>query len=203
MKQFLYGVLSASIFWASLLYAQSIGTVSLFDFLKDDTDDDDASSFEMITIPSEESLEKGKRKGRRKKGRRRGPRHDFPAPNRYDTTVGQSGDDLTAPDRGVSMGAGGREDQLSSADIDRGIDQVFNGMERCLLALPPDAPAKGKVVFGMHIAPNGQVQKVNLKGPKVMISGDCGACFRRAVKSIRFRSFDGPDMIVHYPVQFD
>ena len=100
------------------------------------------------------------------------------------------------------MGAGG-EDQLSSQEIDQGIGRVFRGIERCLVLAPPGAPTTGKVVFGMHIAPNGQVTKVNLKGPNVMIKGDVGACFRRTVKSIRYRSFDGPDMIAHYPVVFD
>ena len=75
--------------------------------------------------------------------------------------------------------------------------------ERCLLLLPPDAPAKGRVVFGMHITSSGQVTKVNLKGPKVMIQKETGACLRRVVKSIRFRRFDGPDMVAHYPVVFD
>ena len=120
----------------------------------------------------------------------------------YDTSEGMVGDALGASSRELAMGAGG-EDQLSSRGIDQGIGRVFKGIERCLLALPPDAPAKGKVVFGMHIASSGHVTKVNLKGPKVMIQGEVGACFRRVVKSPRFRSFDGPDMVAHYPVVFD
>ena len=55
----------------------------------------------------------------------------------------------------------------------------------------------------MHIASSGKVTKVNLKGPNVMIRGETGQCFRRTVKSVRYRSFDGPDMIAHYPIVFE
>ncbi len=101
------------------------------------------------------------------------------------------------------MGNAAEEDQLSSAEIDRGIDRVFKGIQRCLVLAPGDAPTTGKVVFGMHIASSGKVTKVNLKGPNVMIRGDVGACFRRTAKSIKYRSFDGPDMVAHYPIVFD
>jgi hypothetical protein len=203
MKQFFGGVLSASIFWAGLMFVQSRGAFDLFG-----SGDEDDAVVDMVARDTdtalsgqEVSVRKGKKRphGKRRRGSRGAPMQA----GRYDTADGVAGDDLGTPEaREVSMGAGA-EDQLSNEEIDRGIDRVFNGIQRCLLLLPPDAPAKGKVVFGMHIASSGQVTKVSLKGPNVMIQGECGACFRRTVKSIRFRSFDGPDMIVHYPVAFD
>lgn len=100
------------------------------------------------------------------------------------------------------MGAGG-EDQLSSAEIDAGIDRVFNGIQRCLILVPSQAPAVGKVVVGMKIAPSGAVTSVNLSGPNVIIKDDPGSCIRRTVKSIRYRSFKGPEMLVNYPIVFE
>jgi hypothetical protein len=203
MKQFIGGVLSASVFWAGLMFAQSRGAIDLFG-----SGNEDDAVVDVVARDTDTALwgkEVAERKSRKRRWgkRRRGSRGAPMQAGRYDTSDGVAGDDLESPGaREVSMGAGA-EDQLSNAEIDRGIDSVFNGIQRCLLLLPPDAPAQGKVVFGMHIASSGQVTKVSLKGPNVMINGECGACFRRTVKSIRFRSFDGPDMIAHYPVVFD
>lgn len=201
MKQFIAGLLVASLGWGGLLYAQKAGMVDLLG----------TKEPEKIAEPSTDDVEqiadkdnnKKKRKKRRGKRRRRPGSQGSPMPmNQYDTTVGVVGDNLDVGSREVGMGAGA-EDQLSNAEIDQGIGRVFRGIERCLLLLPPDAPATGKIVFGMHIAPSGQVTKVNLKGPKVMIQGEPGSCLRRTVKSIRYRRFDGPAMVAHYPVAFD
>ena len=61
----------------------------------------------------------------------------------------------------------------------------------------------GKVVLGMHIAPSGKVTKVGLRGPNPIVQGECGGCIRRAVKSIDYPSFDGPEMVAHYPIVFE
>ena len=118
-----------------------------------------------------------------------------------ETTVG---DDLGSTGNGeLDMSSRGGENQLSAARIDRGIDSVFNGIQRCLVLVPSDMPASGKVVLGMHIASSGRVTKVNLKGPGAIIRGESGACIRRVVKTIDYPAFDGPDMIAHYPIVFD
>ncbi len=199
MKQFLTGFAVASVVWFGVLYAQATGGISLFG------DGDDATVAPQVdtdvgptTAPDEAAPKKKRRGGRR---RRRGDGAPMKAAA-WDTSVGQAGDDLEVSPREVSMGQGA-EDQLSEAEIDKGIDRVFRGIQRCLLALPPDAPATGKVIFGMHIASSGQVTRVNLKGPNVMIQGEVGACFRRTARTIRFRAFDGPDMIAHYPIVFE
>ena len=63
--------------------------------------------------------------------------------------------------------------------------------------------ATGKVVLGMHIAPSGRVTRVGLRGPNPIVQGECGGCIRRAVKSIQYPSFDGPEMVAHYPIVFE
>ena len=202
MKQFLAGIVTASLIWGGLFWAQKAEYIDLLGV--NAPTEDVAPEASEATLASEEV--KTPKESKRRRGKRRSRRsYDGPGPgNHYDTTEGVSGDQLDGPGgKELSMAGAGGEDQLSSQEIDQGIDRVFKGIERCLLTLPPDAPAAGRVVFGMNIASSGKVTKVNLKGPKHMISGDTGACFQRTVKSIRFRSFDGPDMVAHYPVTFD
>ena len=202
MKHFLAGIVVASLIWGGLFGAQKAGYIDLLG------GNAPTEAVEIATpdAPLESEAVKTPKEGKRRRGKRRNRRtSDSPGPgNHYDTEEGVFGDVLDGPGgKELSMAGAGGEDQLSSQEIDRGIDRVFKGIERCLLALPPDAPAAGKVVFGMNIASSGKVTKVSLKGPKHMISGETGACFQRTVKSIRFRSFDGPDMVAHYPVTFD
>lgn len=203
MKQFLAGIIISSIVWGGLIFAEKEGMMHLF-FEAETLTESKESAPDETKISATEIQETKKGKGRRGKGRRKSASGSPMPLNTYDMNEGISGDALDGPGgKELSMGAAGGEDQLSSQEIDQGIDRVFKGIERCLLSLPPDAPAAGKIVFGMNIASSGQVTKVNLKGPNVMISGETGACFRRTVQSIRFRSFDGPDMVAHYPVTFD
>ncbi|MDJ0762453.1 MAG: hypothetical protein QNJ97_05635 [Myxococcota bacterium] len=201
MKQFAAGIVVASVFWLCALYAQSTGIFTLFDSQvvnipeEQLTSDDSASTLEGDV--------KKKRRGRHK--RRRRPRRALSDGQRsWETGSGLQGDNLGAPgSRDLEMGRAGGEAQLTEGEIDRGIDRVFGGIERCLVLVPSDAPAKGKVVVGMRIASSGQVTRVNLQGPKVIISGEAGACIRRTVKSIRYPAFDGPDMVAHYPITFE
>ncbi len=203
MKQFFLGLVTASLVWGGLFYLQKAKIINLLgedeEPVVTDSATDDAT---LASQDVKDTKAAGKRRGRRRGRRAAG---SGPLPERsYDMSDGVSGDVLDGPGgKELTMGAGGGEDQLSNKEIDQGIDRVFKGIERCLLTLPPDAPAAGKVVFGMNIANSGQVTKVSLKGPRHMITGETGACFQRTVKSIRFRSFEGPDMVAHYPVTFD
>ena len=203
MKQFLAGIAVASAVWLALLWAEGTGAIDLFEDNRADLEDGtaDAGIPEIVAADDEREPRKSKRrrgKGRRGKGRGRGP-----AGSGYDTGEGISGDEVGAPgSREVSMGSGG-EQQLSAAQIDRGIDQVWGGIQRCLLLVPDQAPATGRVVVGMHIAPSGKVTKVSLSGPNVIIKGEAGACIRRKIKSIGYPSFDGPEMVARYPMTFE
>ena len=202
MKQFIIGFVVASFLWLSALYAQSLGYI---DFLGagEESDTDRIADAPDAGVGGEDLQNNKGKKSKRKRRRFAKKRKSFrsAAHDMGETTVG---DDLGSTGNGeLDMSSRGGEDQLSSAQIDRGIDSVFNGIQRCLVLVPSDMPASGKVVLGMHIASSGRVTKVNLKGPGAIIRGESGACIRRVVKSIEYPSFDGPDMIAHYPIVFD
>jgi hypothetical protein len=202
VKQFLLGFGMATALWLAVLYAQSTGALNLFEEGAGDTPEGTATTGgEAAPAETTAAPVKRRRRGRSSRSRATG---EPPRVAEYDTSEGMAGDDLgSLGARELAMGQAGGEDQLSEAEIDRGIDGVFKGIQRCLVLLPPGAPATGKVVFGMHISSRGEVTRVNLKGPSVMIRGETGDCFRRNVKAIRFRRFDGPDMIAHYPIIFE
>lgn len=199
MRNFLLGALAASAIWAGIFAAQLAGVVDIFE--ADETEieaaaDAGAPAARLV----EEEPAKKKRRGKWARKKRR-PRKGSGG---WEEGDGTSGDDLGGDGaRDLDLGGSGGEARLSPAQIDRGIDQVFNGIQRCLVLVPPGAPATGKVVVGMRIAPSGKVTGVNLKGPNDIIKGDSGACIRRAVKSIDFPSFDGPEMTARYPITFE
>ena len=208
MAKFIAGFLTATVIWVVLIYVEPD---RIIDVLGSHGTSEAVIEEELVETTTAAPAKKGtRRKGRRNRAKRN-PRTGQ-ASNRlspqnydYDTEEGMEGDDLDTPaQRELQMGRGGGEEQLSEAEIDRGINSVFKGIERCLLLVPSYVPATGKVIFGMHIdAATGHVTKINLKGPKHLIGSESGSCFRRIAKSIRYHPFSGPDMIVHYPVVFE
>jgi hypothetical protein len=112
-----------------------------------------------------------------------------------------SGDDLRENEaRNVNMGANGGEEQLRGTEIEQGFDGVFPQVRRCLMLAAGDEPAQGKLVFGLRISAEGKVTAVNLSGPSTVTQGEAGACLRKAAQAMHLRSFHGPDMVVHYPL---
>jgi len=199
MKRFLLGVLVASLAWGGLFLAQAAGVIDLLGARGDETGVADAGPAEPAAIAEAASDEPGARKKKRRPGKRRRP-----GGAAYAAGEGASGDDVgEVASRELAIGETGGEQQLSAAQIDRGIDTVWNGIQRCLVLVPADLPATGKVVLGMHIAPSGAVNRVGLTGPNPLVQGECGACIRRSVQSIRFPSFDGPEMVARYPIVFE
>ena len=115
-----------------------------------------------------------------------------------------SGDDLGENDpRELNAGAEGGEQQLTGAQIDSTIDGSFGRIRRCLVLVPEDAPSRGRVTFGLRIAGSGRVTRVNLRGPAGVTRSEAGDCLRQAARALRFPSFDGPEMIVHYPITLE
>ena len=123
--------------------------------------------------------------------------------------AGPTGDALTGDDlreneaRNVNMGSGGGEEQLRGTEIEQGFDGVFPQVRRCLILAASDEPARGKLVFGLRISGDGKVAAVNLSGPASVSQGEAGACLRKAASGIHFRSFNGPEMVVHYPLNLE
>jgi hypothetical protein len=200
MTRFLLGALVASVVWAGLLFAQAGGVIDILGSCDEEAGEAaDAGAIE--TAAAEEPEGDPRRKKRKKRRPGRGKR---PAGVAYAAGDGVVGDDIgDVGDQELAMGEAGGQEQLSTAQIDRGIDTVWNGIQRCLVLVPSDLPATGKVVLGMHIAPSGKVTKVGLRGPNPIVQGESGACIRRAVKSIRYPGFDGPEMVAHYPIVFE
>lgn len=200
MKQFLLGFLVASMLWVGLVYAQSQGMVEVFP----------SEPLEKVveSAPIESTVDTDVQKPVKKKRRwhkRRTKRTAMGTLGEglgYERGEGQVGDNLTGTSRQVGMD-GGKETQLSNADIESAIDRRFNGIQRCLTLLSADAPTTGKLVIGMGVSSSGRVTKVNLKGPNAMIKGEPGACFRRIIRAMRFPSFSGPEMVIHYPIEFE
>ena len=202
MKQFIIGFIVASFLWLGVVYAQSTGYIFFFG-AGEESDTDLVADAPDASVDGEDSQVDNKKKSKRRKKRFARKRKSIKS-GAHDMGEITVGDDLGSTGNGeLDMSSRGGEVQLSSARIDRGIDSVFNGIQRCLVLVPSDMPATGKVVVGMHIASSGRVTRVNLKGPGSIIRGESGACIRRVVKSIEYPAFDGPDMIAHYPIIFD
>jgi hypothetical protein len=111
------------------------------------------------------------------------------------------GDDLGGPEaRSLDVNAAGGEEQLLGSEIERGFDSALPSIRRCLILAASDEPVTGKLVFGLRIAGSGRVEKVNLNGPSSVTKSEAGSCLTAAARGISFRSFNGPDMLVSYPL---
>ena len=101
-------------------------------------------------------------------------------------------------------GAGsGGEEQLTGAEIDHAFDGVMPRVRRCFMLAATDRDITGTLTFGLRIGGNGHVNAVNLAGPAVLTTGDSGDCLRTAARSISFPTFDGPEMVVRYPITLE
>lgn len=157
-----------------------------------------AADLPKDTVDEPEEDEPATRRRRRRRRGRPSRRGATPSGN------ATSGDDLGADEmRTLDMNGAGGEQQLSGAQIERGFDSVMGGIRRCLVLMPGDADVRGTVRFGLRIQSDGSVERVNLSGPRAATTGEAGACLRRTARGIRFDSFDGPPMVVHYPLTLE
>lgn len=136
----------------------------------------------------------------RGKKRGRGSRTGGQKQRRY-AGEAMTGDDLGGPaGRNLDVGSAGGEEQLLGSEIEKGFDSVFPQVRRCLMLAAGDEPVSGKIVFGLRISSQGSVTRVNLQGPGAITQSEAGDCLRKAAGGIRFRTFHGPDMLVHFPL---
>lgn len=190
MARFLAGFFFASLLWGGLIYAHIAGLITIGALLPDEP--------EVVAAPDEAAGGAAKeRKARKKKWRSKKARRNL-------SGTATSGDRLGGPGvRDLNAAEGGGEEQLRGDEIEAGFDSVFPKVRRCLMLVESDAPVRGKLVFGMRIAGADGVTKVNLRGPAAVTRSEAGSCMRKAVKGIRFRTFNGPDMLVHFPLTLD
>jgi len=191
VQRFLAGFVAASLLWGGFLLAYSRGLINV-DLepagreAPESVQPDDAPSSDPATGSTK------KRTSRRGKASRKGTRY-----------VGDStsGDDLGGPEaHDLEAANAGGEEQLTGHEIEQGFDGVFPQVKRCLILAAGDEPVSGKITFGLRISGHGGVTKVNLQGPSGITQSEAGDCLRKAAQGIRFRSFNGPDMLVHFPL---
>jgi hypothetical protein len=191
VPRFLAGFLSASLVWSGLVFAYSRGIIDI------DLEPNDAPGVPDAGVEAvdEETPQRSKRRrgGRARSGGTRKER-------RY-AGEAMTGDDLGGPEtRHLEAARAGGEEQLLGSEIEQGFDSVFPQIRRCLMLAAGDEPVSGKLVFGLRVSGQGGVTKVNLQGPADITRSEAGDCLRKAARAIRFRTFNGPDMLVHYPI---
>lgn len=194
MARFLAGFAVASVLWGAFLFSYKQGWIDIS--LEPPAPAADETN--MADTPQDDSPDKPSRA--RKK------RPSPSAPKKRSVASGDStvGDDLREGEaRNVNMGSSGGEEQLRGTEIEQGFDGVFGQIKRCLILAAGDEPAHGKLIFGLRISGDGKVNAVNLSGPSSVAQGDSGACLRKAAQGMHFRSFNGPDMVVHYPLNLE
>lgn len=190
--RFFTGFLTASLLWGGLAALVFLGVLPF------PGGSQEAPEVEIAPGPDpapSDSDDKPKRK-RLKKPRVSGPEGGRAGSGSGSRTIG---DDLDwSGSRQVDMAAG--EGQLSGKQIEAGFDSVMGKIRRCLILVPSDDEIQGKLLFGMRVGSDGKARAVQLSGPSVVIGGESGSCLRDAAQSIRFATFDGPDMLFKYPI---
>jgi hypothetical protein len=142
-----------------------------------------------------------KREDGANKRKRRVARPSATRPSRPAGGEATSGDDLDlGAARAIDLEGSGGEEQLLESEIEQAFNQNFAQVRRCLALVASDHPVRGQLTFGLRIAGQKGVSRVNLKGPAEVTTGEAGDCLRKAARGLRLRRFDGPDMVVHYPL---
>lgn len=203
-KGFFIGFCLATVLWGGLVLAARQG---FFDeWISADADEVGLDAGVDGEVEEPEEVAKGPRKGRRWRGRGkgRGRRKALPSGTRGSGPIVESGDELgEGSSREVDVGDEGNEERLSSQEIDSAFGPAMPGIRRCLLHLDSDQEGGGRVTFGLRISGSGRASAVRLHGPSALTTGAVGSCLRRAGSAIRFPAFDGPDMVVRYPITFE
>jgi hypothetical protein len=188
VPRFLAGFALASLVWlGALLGGVSLGVFTI-DFTSDAPPADDA-------VAQAPAAKKNTPERRRKRS---------PPPAREGRRLsGEStaGDEL-GPDglRNLDLNSQGGEEQLLDREIEQAFDQSFAQIRRCLILAAGDEPVRGTLTFGLRISGREGITRVNLKGPSAITQSEAGECLRKAVRAMQLRSFNGPDMVVHYPL---
>ena len=199
MLRFVAGFVAASLLWGGLVVGVKQGFINLD--LSPPEVDIEPELVAAADAPEEDARDpKKKRRGKRRTGGGDLGRGDS---RRYE---GESlvGDDLGGPEaRNLDVANAGGEEQLQGSEIERGFDQAMPSIRRCLILAASDEPVTGKLIFGVRIGGNGRVEKVNLKGPSAITQSEAGSCLTTATRSIQFRTFNGPSMLVNYPLTLE
>ena len=199
MTRFLAGFAVGSILWggalAYLVVREGYGPPPT---------EEPAAEVLAVDAPEGETDDPSPRR-RRGRGGSVGRRTPSGAPGeRLPTGDATTGDDLGEGELRIIDGAGsGGEEQLTGEEIDHAFDGVMPRVRRCFILAAAEAEVRGRLTFGLRIAGSGRVSAVNLGGPAVLTTGECGDCLRDTARSIQFPTFDGPEMVVRYPITLE
>lgn len=196
MARFFVGFLVASGIWAALAGALYSQGVVLLASGEESEEVEAALEEEEADEPTDKSKRRRKKRRSARRLAERGAAGEGRALPQGEATTGDNID--WDGERQVSMAGG--EEQLSGTEIEAGFDSAMSRIRRCLVLVPAEGDVTGKLTFGMRVGGDGRPRAVNLSGPAVVTSGESGGCLRQAAQSIRFATFDGPDMLFKYPI---
>jgi hypothetical protein len=194
--RFLAGFSVASVLWGAFLFSYKQGWIDI-------SLEPEAPPADEASVTDSPQDDDGPNKPARPRKKRPGSAQSAPK-RRSPGGNALVGDDLGENEaRNLNVGQNGGEEQLRNTEIERGFDGILSQVKRCLILAADDEPANGKLVFGLRISGSGNVSAVNLSGPSSVTRGDAGACLRKAAQGMHFRTFNGPDMVVHYPLTLE
>jgi hypothetical protein len=192
--RFLAGFGVASVLWGAFLFSYKQGWIDIS--LEPEAPPADEAT--VADSPADDEPDKPSRPRKKRPAASAAKRPRSPGGNAL------VGDDLGENDtRNLNVGQGGGEEQLRNTEIEQGFDGIMSQVKRCLILASEDEPASGKLVFGLRISGAGKVTAVNLSGPSSVTKGDSGACLRKAAQGMHFRTFNGPDMVAHFPITLE
>ena len=199
MTRFLAGFALASLVWgglgAYLVVEQGYGPPL--------AEPDPEVEVATADAPSDDTSATPGRRGRRRRGGASSA-GDAPTSPRSPSGNATTGDDLGEDQMRTIDGAGtGGEEQLTGAEIDHTFDGVMPRVRRCFILAASDREITGTLTFGLRIGGDGHVAAANLAGPAILTTGDCGDCLRTTARSMQFPTFDGPEMVVRYPITLE
>jgi hypothetical protein len=199
VTRFLAGFAVGSMIWgglgAYLVFSEGYGPPS--------PEEPDTIEVSAAEEPAADTEEASPRRRRRRASGAGSTTSDSPSA-RLPTGDATTGDDLGEGELRIIDGAGsGGEEQLTGAEIDHAFDGAMPRVRRCFILAAAEAEVTGRLTFGLRIAGTGHVSAVNLAGPAVLTTGECGDCLRDTARAIQFPTFDGPEMVVRYPITLE
>ncbi|MDQ3036576.1 MAG: hypothetical protein M3Y87_29560 [Myxococcota bacterium] len=198
MSRFLAGFAAATVLWVGALAALHL-ELGWGPPLEEELVVDEA--------PIEVAAEEPEERSRKRRGGRRGRRGSTASADGTSAVPrgeATTGDDLREGEMRMIDGEGvGGEQQLTGGQIDTAFDGAMGRIRRCFILAAGDEPVRGRLVFGMRIGASGRATAVNLSGPAAVTTGDSGDCLRSAARAIQFPPFDGPEMVVRYPITLE
>ena len=118
-----------------------------------------------------------------------------------DQDPGTIGDALGRPEHMDLTDTGGSDHDLSQDEMDRVFHAAQPAIIRCITSALGDYPLDGgRVEIGLRIEKGGEVSRVRIEAPKLLLRNGFNACARTIVKALRFPE-SGASNVVTYPFE--